>query len=226
MANQRCRLTLGLVLLALTLGCSRGDDAGSGDIGRIIASGLYRDYNVGQVPDGQIEIMSGLSASVEGSDFAARRFAPAHLEFLRSWEQRGLLALREHSQSSLEAIGRMGARTFTVTPTEQLRSIADPTLATDGYLMIPLGSVTIEQIVSDAIYQSPALSASEQWRLVLGTYRVKPTEIANEAASSTEDHTYRFKALLKFDPFTNTFTYVAADFGRVGETEWLTQRVQ
>jgi hypothetical protein len=221
--SARCIAGATSVILLVLFGCSRADSGGN--INEIIAAGLYRDYNIVRVPDGRIEVMSGLSAAVENTNYAARRFAPTYIEAFRPWETAGLLTFQEHQQSELTAIGRMGARTFTVVPSDRLRSAADTALATDGYLMIPSARVIVEQIASDAAYQSPALPPSEQYRLVFGTYRTVPSDITKEVNKQASEVRFRFKALLKFDPIAKRFTYEAADFGPVDDNVYSTKRV-
>jgi hypothetical protein len=211
-------------LICAAFGCSAGG-ASDAETRKIIAAGLLRDYNIVRIADGQIEVMSGLAASTEKTDTVARRFTPAYLQTLRQWESAGLLTLREHRQSQFEVMRRFGARTFTVTPDQRVRSAADSTLSSNGYLMVPFNDVAVDQIVSDTTYQSPMLSASEQYRLVLGTYRLVPTEIAKQIYPQSKEGRYRYKALLKFDPISKKFTYEVADYGPVEANVWVTRQI-
>ena len=84
-----------------------------------IATGLEKHFNYWEIPVGDVEIMSGLSSQMENSDFKKKRFKEDYYKFLQYLQTKGLAVLGEQQQSELSAIGRMGARTVTVTPTEK-----------------------------------------------------------------------------------------------------------
>ena len=218
--------SISLCILAISVGtgCSSSPSSRDSDSKDTIAAGISEQLNTILIPDGPIQIVYGLSAQIEGSSFRTRRFSTQYLESLRRWEQKGLLSIRPVNQSTLETIGQMGAQTVVVVPAETLRKAADSARSKNGYLAISAGSVRIEEIVRDTAYSSPQLSSSEQYRLVLGTYRLTPSPIT--VFDSTDVvKSYRFKALLKLDPFAKRYSFVAVDWGAIGTSEWETHRV-
>jgi hypothetical protein len=107
----------------------------------------------------------------------------------------------------------MGARTVTVTPTERAHKASDPKLSAKGWVQIRVGTCDVSQIVRSSPYQSPQLSQSEEYRLVLGTYHVVPTDFMKTVEKDPQPKDYKFRALLKLNPFTKRYTYQTANWG-------------
>lgn len=223
---DRIRVILLLAWAAIvSMQCSFPRATRDAQLREAIATGIVEQLNTMVIPDGSVEVMSPLSAQIETTDLKARRFTPAALSSWRRLESKGLLTVRVLSQSSLQDMGRMGAQTVVVAPGERLRKEADTTQSKDGYLLIPVGTVEIERIVLDTAYRSPQLPASEQYRLVLGTYRRAPSALLTLIDSTNKEKSYRYKALMKLDPFNESLRLVAVDWGDVGQDEWKTRNV-
>ena len=81
-------------------------------------------------------------------------------------------------------------------------------------------------VVRDTTYASPSLSQSEQFRLVLGTFEKAPTTAWLALHPDAEKQTYRFRALVRVDPFTKSYEFVRADVGLFARDLWLTNTIE
>jgi hypothetical protein len=169
--------------------------------------------------------MSAIQSQVEREDLRRRVLSRDRLDLLRKYEQAQLLSIRLVPQSSLEALGRMGAETYEFSPSEELRNAADSSENESASLKIPLATITIEEIVSDTAYSAPHLSQSEKYRLVLGRYRISPNAIQMRFDPSSRPEFFRFKALMRYDAFAKRYAFVTADWGREDETIWRTNNI-
>ena len=192
-----------------------------------VARGLEELIHHTMIPVGDIEIMGGLSSQMHANDWDNRRFSADFLGYLQFCEEKQLVSFRQQQQSDLAAIGRMGAQTVTVTPTDRAKKAANPKVSTDKILKLQYETCKITQIVRSAPYQSPTLSQSEEYRLVLGTYRTTPTTLKKELMPDVGELPERkFRALMKLNPFTKRYVFVTADWGMPEREEWMTQNIQ
>jgi hypothetical protein len=206
-------------LLLLFIACSDARQGGS-DVRRIIEDGFDKQYAYTYIPIGNVTILGGASEMLDGTDFAKKRLSAADLRIYREYEKAGLLTIREDKPvSALDEIGRLGNRFIEVIPSETLRAVDDSTNGRDGYLAIRTSKMRIQSIVRDTAYAPPGMSQTEQYRLVLGTYKSTETETAlrvyqttNPKSKATPQFMMHFKALLKYDPFTKQWVYVTGDF--------------
>ncbi len=198
------------------------EDVLKSEIGR----GLEEQFNLAQIPVGDVEIMSGISSLVEGNDWENRRFKSDFSDYLKNLESRQLVTLSEKNQSDLGAMARMGARTVTVMPTDRAKKISDTKLSDDKLLTIRYSSCKVLRVIRIAPYQSVFLPQSEEYRLVLGIYRKTPNENMRELVGTlTEPEDFKFRAILKLNPFTKRYAFVTADWGKPEEDGWKTQNV-
>ena len=193
---------------ALPIGCT--DGARQADIDAVLAAGLCQSGGV-RIPEGDIKVMSSLTSQLVPMDVQRKQYNQMGFSFLEAWEGLGLLTLRKHPQSSLEEVMRMGEVTVAVTPTQLAREIADTEQPDAGYLRIVTSDCNILSIVQDTAYASPKLPASDQYRLVLGTFRATPTAGWLRVVPSDKAESFRFKALLKFDPFSKSYQLIRSD---------------
>lgn len=214
-------LAFGILAVA---GCSSGQSTSV--IKAMIADGLTTQFNVDWIPEGPITIMSGLSSQMEGQAPDAKRYNQSTYRYFQRFQSAGLLTLDEQRQSALESIGRMGAITVVSTPTEKLRSMADKDQNKPGFVVVKTGKCDILSIVRDTVHTSPDLPSSEEYRLVLGTYRRTPSPIAFALDPAAKPLDFRFKALLRLDPFAKAYGYVQADFGSIDSETWLTRNIK
>lgn len=195
---------------------------------RVLTEGLTKEFDYHRKPQGVVTIMSGLSSAMEAGDFAQMRFSAQYLDHLRLAEKAGFVTLQEHQQDPLSAIANLGARYFTVTPTDKLRKLADPAESSDTVLAVPVGRMKILEVISEEACVLKRTTPGDEWRLVLGLVRDTPTEQAlalGRQFCSVEEQTLKFRALLHFNPFGKTYRYVAADWGRPNDMGWKSENV-
>jgi hypothetical protein len=191
-----------------------------------IGRGLEEHLNVISIPSGEIEIMSGFSSQMEANNFQSKRFKSDYLSFLDSMKTNGLLTYAEKPQSALEEVGRVGAKTFVVTPTELALKHRDPELSNADYVHLRIATCKVESIIRSTPYESPRLPQSEEYRLVLGTYYCKGIPWVRDTIPGGKDETFKFRAVLKLNPFTKRYTFQFADWGYPNEDGWKSNNVQ
>ncbi len=194
-----------------------------------IEKGIEEQFNVMQIPLGVIHIMDDLRSRTENNDWEERRFKEDFLNYLNYLSQKGFITLNEHKneQSVSDAIFRGREKTFTVTPTEKARQAADSGLSKDQLITIRSGICKVLEIVKMGPYESLALPQSEEYRLILGTYKIDPTKVLREMEPDVgESPVLKFRALLKLNPFTKRFTFVTADYGDPEKDDWETSNVR
>ena len=190
-----------------------------------IARGLETQFNKIVLPVGDVEIMSGLSSQMEQNDFNRKRFREDYLVSLQNMQNIGLATVVERSQSGLAGIGRMGARTFTVTPTELSKQHRDEKLSSLDSVAMRIATCEVLNIVRSSPYKSPRLPQAEEYRLVLGTYRRSFMDWFLAIAPDDRSAEFKFRAVLKFNPFTKRYSYQFADWGLPQEDGWKTNDV-
>ncbi len=191
-----------------------------------IGRGLEEKFNNTQIPLGEVEIVDRFSPLID-NDWNNRRFRSDFFDYLKYLESKQLVTLAEKQQSDVNAIERMGARTVNVMPTERARKVSDPKLSNDKLLTIRYATCKVLKIIRSSPYQSLLLPQSEEYRLVLGTYRRTPNEIRRELEPNDKEiPELKFRAILKLNPFTKRYVFVTADWGKPEEDQWETQNVQ
>ena len=189
-----------------------------------IARGLEDQFNVTSIPVGDVTIQYQFIDPVE-EDIARKRFKSGYVKTLKQYETQGLV----QRQPQLDAEKLLGeSRTFTITPTERARNARDEKLSTSDWLRIRDGTCEVSQIVRTAPYQSPRLPQSEEYRLVLGTYTNFPTAFGKALMKekSPNSANFKFRALLKLNPFTKRYTFQTADWGDLQKDDWATHNVE
>lgn len=206
-------LTAAFVLIA---GCGGNDDG----LRSALIAGLTRGECRFWIPNGEISVMSPLVSQMEPQDPDKRRFNDFAFNFVRNQEKMGLARIQERTQSELAAIGRMGERTFVVEPTSKARELASPQQERPGYLTIDTGECEIKSIVKDTSYISKSLPSSEEYRLVLGTFGWTPSSAWAAMFPDEKARTKRFRAIVKYDPFSKSYKFVRAELGFLEDDSW------
>jgi len=194
-------------------------------IEHVIENGLENQFNYMSIPRGEIEIMSALSSEMEKSDWSRKRFKNSYLDNLKGAAERGFLSYKEHTQSSLESIGRMGAKTFTVTPSDKALQAKDEERSNDDWVKIKFAECEVTKIVKNVEYSHPTLPQSDEFRLVVGSYKRIPTAVAKDY-EELETKEFKFRALVKVNQFTGEYHFRTADWGLIDEGEWKTNRIR
>ena len=195
----------------------------------VLEQGLTDQTDVMLFPRGEVQIMSGLSSQMESRDVNQLKFTIQYLEFLQNAQKGDLLTLTERQQGSLQSIGNMGARFFTVAPTPKLLQLQDAKKNKDKFVAVPIGTIKVLEILKDDEYKFPRGAPGDEFRLILGRVRDTPTPQAKalpQHFATTEPQELKFRAILQFNPFAKTYTYVTADVGTPEDATWKTNNVQ
>ena len=194
----------------------------------VLEQGLTNQVDLMRFPRGQVQIMSALSSQMESDDSNRLRFKVQYLDVLQRAQKDGLLNLTEKLQSSLESVGNMGARFFTVSPTEKLLQLHDAKRSNDKCVAIPIGTVKVIEVLKENEYKAGTGAPGDEFRLVIGRCRDTPTAQAKKLVGfcTQEPQDLKFRAVLQFNPFNKTYTYVIADTGNPEEAGWSTSYVK
>lgn len=195
----------------------------------VLEQGLTDNLDTDRLPRGEVRIMSELSSEFEKPDATHMKFQARYLQILQKAEKAGLVTLSERPQNALESVGNMGARFFTVTPTDALLKLQSSEKSDDRWVAVPIGTMKVLEIIKEEEYKFAERKSGDEFRLVLGRLRDTPTPQAKALASlgvTTEPQDLKFRAILQFNPFAKTYTYIVADFGKPDESGWSTDFVR
>jgi hypothetical protein len=191
----------------------------------VLEDGLTKQFNYLSIPQGSVQIMSDLSSGVESADLKNKRFPSSYLKWLTDAKRDGLLdEMTEQQQSQLNFIAGMGTRVFRVSASKTALAAADKALSNADYVQIPLGTCRVKSIIRDTPYQHAGLPQGEDFRLILGTYVREYNSFAKKYGSSGKEE-FKFRAVLKVNPFNHTYSFQGADWGNVSEDDWKTSNV-
>jgi len=221
-----CTIILSVASTAGSQAMAQGLDAAA--YRQVLEAGLTRQMDFHRVPQGQIKIMSGLESQMEPGNAATMTFATQYLPTLQRAANDGLVRLAELQQNSLAQMGNMGARFFTVTPTDKLRQMSDPKESTAQWVAVPIGTIRILDIISADACKLKTATPGDQFRLIVGLISDTPTEQAKTLGpqyATQEPQKFKMRVILQFNPFTKTYTYVTGDYGKPEDADWITQNV-
>jgi hypothetical protein len=229
MNAHRTQIPIAALLLVTAASCNRSL---SSPYVAVLEQGLENYRCLLYYPRGQVRIMSGLSSQMEQEDWERLIFRADYLSMLQYAQREGLLNLTERRQSTLESIGSMGARFFTVAPTEKLLQMQDAKRSSPKRIAVRVATIKVLQILKDEEYKFPGRSgaAGDEFRLVLGTFSETQTRqgkiLVPRPPGIPESVELKFRAILQFNPFANVYTYVTADVGTPQQPGWATTNVQ
>ena len=222
---------LQFLVLALSLSAGLGCSASSpeSDINAAIEEGLSLRY-AQLFPIGRFVVMSNLDASMRSMDAGDsilcrqydKKYSPDCLERLMEYQKHGLLALREMPQSTLESIAQMGARVFESTPSTALRDMRDSVNSTADFLVVRSTHEVITSVIRDTPYDGAG--PATDMRLIMGISESTPTPLTKTLGFNVNSQ--RFRALVKFDPFTKRYAFVTADVGPAEHDVWSSTNVK
>lgn len=212
-------------------GKSPNDTLGLPEYASVISAGLTGPMFL-PIPLGQVEILSKVSEGIERADADAKKYEKQSMDKFRTAEKLGLVTIKEIEQSEIDLAGRGWNRLYTFTATQKGKDLADPKKSDEKFIWISLGSCTVISIVKDEPCKHPSLSSSEDYRLCLGVHKFEPTpyciqhyEAIGEPDSSKAGE-FKFRAIIKFNPFMNSYSYVTSDWGYLDKDGWETQNCQ
>ncbi|MGI0036415.1 MAG: hypothetical protein ACRD98_11165 [Nitrososphaera sp.] len=193
----------------------------------VISEGLEDFFNSTWIPVGEITLMSPF-LSGWNNDFKAKRFNAKYLEHLKRLQTKGLVTVIERPRG----IGS-NTQAVTVIPTELAKKESDASVSArlasqgfEGLLIIPLASCEVLQIIRDTPYQSPKLSQTEEYRLVLGTYRRTSNKFGRSLDPGWTGGDFKYRVVLQFNPFTKRYVYWLGDWGYIEKDGWETDVVE
>lgn len=189
----------------------------------VLNAGLTQQHDYHRIPVGQITIMSAMSSQMEEANLETLRLPLQYIESLQQAEKDGLITLTEKNQSEMDKLMTMGARIFTATATDKLRKLIDPRESTEKWLAIPIGTMQVEEVMSEEPCKLVKATPGDQYRLVVGLVTDTPTEQVKTLGrnyGTVETQKLKFRAILQFNPFTKTYTYCVADLGKPEDPGW------
>ena len=190
----------------------------------VIETGLTKQFNYLGIPRGKVQVMSAMSSQFEAADLKNKRLPIQFLKAMEAWKEAGLIEYTELKQSDLDLMGNMGTRIFTVTPTQKANDAGDPKESDSAWLQIPIGQCKVLSVVKDVEYHNPKLPQSDDFRLVVGTYERSFNDFAKAGGAGTNE-IFKFRALLKVNPFNQSYSFQGADWGKIELDKWETDRI-
>ena len=101
--------------------------------------------------------------------------------------------------------------------------LRDKKLSDADWIRIPVGKCKVETIVKDIEYHNPPLPQGDDFRLVLGTYELTPNDFGKGQGYTVG--VFKFRALIKLNPFNQTYSVVVGDWGKVDADDWQTKNI-
>jgi hypothetical protein len=188
-----------------------------------IELGLVKQFNYLVIPRGAIEILPHILNYQ--ADPKQKRFDDAYLEFLRQWQNLGVLTLTKTADKNYDLVGITVGQMFNVMPAPATTEAADK-YSTPDWVGIPLARCRIRTVVKDIDYHDLRLPASDDFRLIVGTYEYSPTDFAKNHNFDETAHIYKFRALVKVNPFNHTYSFQVADWGEIPEDDWKSSNIE
>lgn len=117
----------------------------------------------------------------------------------------------------------MGAEIYEVTPTAKLLAIRDASYSTAQFILAPTHHYKIVSVVRDTANSNPS-GGSVDDRLVMGLIKVIPTDLMRSIHGDSA--TLRFRAIVRWDPFTEHYKFVTSDYGPADNDTWFSANVR
>ena len=242
---KKLNLIISIMTLLVLASCSR-KEAGSTNSGQatmnvqqaksaakdipyqvVIENGLTLHSDYLNVPRGEFTAdkemaidtakLNGVTLPVSSDAFA---------DSLSTLEKEGLIMLEKVDDTTVAAWGRH-LRDYKIQPTPKTLSLCDKKYSDTNCCRIQLGVCKIKSIVKDVEYHNPDLSQTDDFRLVMGTYEDTPTDFgkSQEAIGQASFGAFKFRAIVKLNPFNQTYEYVTGDIGKIDADSWQTQNI-
>lgn len=187
-----------------------------------IEEGLTKQFNYIKIPLGKIEVMSARSSEWNEDDWQRKRFRNGMHGSLSRWQTLGLI--RASAQPKDDSYAIAGTKKYVISPTQMALEASDEKLSTEDYLFIKTGNCTIKSIVKDTEYNHPKLPQSEDFRLVIGTYRRVLNDFIRSLTGEQEtlgsDEVFKFRVLIRVNPFNQTYSSHLVDWGYLDKDGW------
>lgn len=182
-----------------------------------IERGLTLQFDYMSIPQGTIETLVNLFGGKELLVNGTTQPDPdAYMAFLFAIQTNGLIAIEKMQEDG-------GQKSYNVKWTPKALGLRDEKYSTANVLRIPLGACEVKTIVKDIEYHNPNLSQSDDFRLAVGTYELKPNDFGKSQGAT--DGVFKFRAVVKLNPFNQTYSYVSGDWGTIDADGWQTHNV-
>jgi hypothetical protein len=193
----------------------------------VIERGLTLQFDYLNVPQGEFAADKEMAidiAKLNGATLPVR--SDAYADLLLSLEKQGLITIEKVQDITVEAWGRH-LRDFKIKPTPKTLALCDKRYSDTNYCRIASGICKVKTIVKDVEYHNPNLPQSDDFRLVMGTYEDTPTDFgkSQEAIGQANFGMFKFRAVVKLNPFNQTYEYVTGDIGKIDADSWQTQNI-
>lgn len=210
-----------LIAVGALLSCSGANETGSDREMKAAIESAWNGPALGLVT-GEVRFIGGGFLGRQ-PDVSKREDALSELPLYRAFSARGFITVTDERDLTSGFTGwddwlqltQSGVRrTARVTLTDRGRHSGNvETVGDVEVLRLRVGTAKIEEIVANDLLEIGA----DRYRVVLGTHTFDiPEDIAQAYAEARGDQLgreRRFKALLKYDPFEETWTYLGADLG-------------
>jgi hypothetical protein len=183
----------------------------------------YNEYPQGVIvphgiPDGQLAWVGKPPLLFNGQ--VLTQDSDKYMGILFAAQKDGLITVEKISDNKDNGNGQ---ERYNVKWTPKALSLRDEKHSDANWLRIQCAVCKIQTVVKDIEYHNPNLSQSDDFRLVVGTHEIKVTDFGKSQGAT--DGIYKFRALIKLNPFNQTYSYVTGDWGKIDADNWQTQNI-
>jgi len=198
-----------------------------------IERGLTLQFDYVNIPHGIVEASKTLTGN--GLIFKGKSLMgdpDEYMKFLLAAQKDGLITIEKTSDNTDNGqfYGDFaGQKYYNVAWTPKALGLRDEKNSDADWLRIPLGACKVKTIVKDIEYHNPNLSQTDDFRLVMGTYEDKPTDFGKSQGATGivgEFGVFKFRVVIKLNPFNQTYSYVTGDWGKIDADDWQTKNIR
>ena len=167
------------------------------------------------------------------------RVSPEFLAFLRKAEAAGLVQLRHESwmqRDVMEIIATPKLESIALNPDtiwtqrDSERFLGGEAGEKQNFTAhVRHNRAVVADIITDEKYDGPLATPGEKHRLVLGTFRNNPNDVAVALGFATRtdgEPLQSFRCVMKHSAFNKSWSVVAIDIGTIQPESWATSRVR
>jgi len=195
-----------------------------------IEKGLTLQFELLKMPHGKIETykanVAGNHLIINGETTAVDFDPDKYMEDLVGFQNIELITIRKTYDSTQDPLYNSSVehKTYDVEWTQKAIGLRDIEHSDTNWLRISLGVCKVQTIVKDTEYNyATGPAAGSNRRLVMGTYEVKFNDFARSNGGTNA--VFKFRAVIKSNPFNQTYSYVTGDRGSIDSDDWETQNV-
>lgn len=158
-----------------------------------------------------------------GPDAENKEFSVNTFKIFQDMEKIGLLSIGggDADYSSLKY-------TYNINITDKGNKVKDK-IDDKGFYWFRTATLKVNKIVKNVEYKQPLGATNDEFRLIMGIYDFYPTDMGKEwFPLRTKDKIvkqYKFKALVKYDPFQSKYLYVKRDWGYLDKNIFETHNI-